>query len=85
MDLLNREQRKEARMRQLALDAENQEKQMALLVYEKQLEESGSTGSRIESDQATRELLLAQADPDAERQQRRVQELDNSRMLQSQA
>lgn len=37
MDLLNREQRKEARLRQLALDAENHEKQLALLVYEKQL------------------------------------------------
>lgn len=83
MDLLNREQRKEARMRQLALDAENQEKQMALLVYEKQLEESGRREAVLKSDQATRELLLAQADLDAERQQRQIQELDNSRMLQS--
>lgn len=83
MDLLNREQRKEARMRQLALDAENQEKQLALLVYEKQLEESARRHAILESEQAIRELDLAQATLQAERQQRMIQDLDNSRMLQS--
>ncbi len=83
MDILNREQRKEARMRQLSLDAENRDKQMALLVYEKQLEEAGRREAMLALGQADRELELAKAAVEAERQERMIQELDNGRMLQS--
>jgi serine phosphatase RsbU (regulator of sigma subunit)/tetratricopeptide (TPR) repeat protein len=82
-DLLNREQRKEQRLKQLALDAENREKQFALLMYEKQLEESARREALMAQEQATKELLLTQAELEQARQERMIQELDNNRMLQS--
>ncbi|MBK9535362.1 MAG: SpoIIE family protein phosphatase [Flavobacteriales bacterium] len=83
VDLLNREQRKEGRLKQLALDAENREKQMALLVYEKQLEEAGRREEMILREKAYNELQLAQATLQDVEQQREIESLNNSRMLQA--
>lgn len=82
-DLLNREQRKDTRLRQLALDAENREKQMSLLLYEKQLQEAAGREALMVSEKAKQELLLVQSNLDRERQQRKIQELDNNRLLQT--
>ncbi len=82
-DLLNRDQRKETRLRQLALDADNHEKQLSLLLYEKQLQEAAGREAAMVSERTKRELLLVQASLDKERQQRRIQELDNGRMAQA--
>ena len=82
-DLMNREQRKEVRLKQLALDAENREKQMALLVAEKQLEEAGRREQSFLREKADKELLLTQAALQDARQERMIQELDNGRMLQA--
>lgn len=83
VDVLNREQRKENKLKQLALDAENREKQLALLQYEKQLEESARREANFAHEQKTRELLLVQAKLESERQDRTIQELDNSRLIQN--
>lgn len=83
VDVLNREQRKEGKLKQLALDAENREKQLALLQYEKQLEESARREAIFAHEQKTRELLLVQAKLESERQDRTIQELDNSRLIQN--
>lgn len=83
VDVLNRENRKESRLKQLATDAENREKQMELLTYEKQLEESARREAMAAREQADKDLQLAQAALEAERQERMIQDLDNSRMLQS--
>ena len=83
VDLLDREQRKEGRLKQLALDAENREKQMALLVYEKQLEEAGRREEMILREKADNELQLAHAALLDVEQQREIESLNNSRMLQA--
>ncbi|MGV9012035.1 MAG: SpoIIE family protein phosphatase [Flavobacteriales bacterium] len=83
VDLLNREIRKEDRLRQLSTDAENRDKAMALLQYEKQLEESARREAIIEKEKSINELKLTQAELDAERQSHQIQELDKNRMLQS--
>lgn len=83
VDLLNRETRKEDRLRQLSTDAENRDKAMALLTYEKQLEESARREAIIAKEKSINELKLTQAELDAERQNHRIQELDKNRMLQS--
>ncbi len=83
VDLLNREQRKETKLRQLALDAENQENQFALLTYEKQLQEAARREAVLAREQMDRELRLTQVALDAERKDRMLKELDNEHMLQS--
>jgi serine phosphatase RsbU (regulator of sigma subunit) len=82
-DLLDRTQRKETRLKQLALDAENREKQMSLLVYEKQLQEAATREAAMVSERTKRELLLVQASLERERQDRKIRDLDNSRMMQT--
>jgi serine phosphatase RsbU (regulator of sigma subunit) len=82
-DVLNREQRKQTKLKQLSLDAENREKQLALLVYEKQLEESARREAVQARERADRELQLTQATLETERQERMIEELDNGRMIQS--
>jgi serine phosphatase RsbU (regulator of sigma subunit) len=83
VDVLNREQRKEGRMKQLAVEAENRDKEVALLTYEKQLEEAGKREAIIAKEKSVNELKLTQAELEAERQAHRIQELDKNRMLQS--
>lgn len=83
LDLLNRETRKEDRLRQLAVDAENRDKALALLTYEKQLEEAARREAIIEKEKSLNDLKLTQAALEAERQDHRIQELDKNRMLQS--
>lgn len=83
VDLLNRETRKEDRLRQLATDAENRDKAMALLTYEKQLEESARREAIIAKEKSLNDLKLMQAELESERQNHRIQELDKNRMLQS--
>lgn len=82
-DLLDRTQRKETRLKQLALDAENREKQMSLLIYEKQLQEAATREAAMVSERTKRELLLVQASLERERQERKIKDLDNSRMMQT--
>jgi hypothetical protein len=83
VDLLNRETRKDDRLRQLASDAENRDKAMALLTYEKQLEESARREAVIAREKSLNDLKLTQAELETERQSHRIQELDKNRMLQS--
>ncbi|MBS1943476.1 MAG: SpoIIE family protein phosphatase [Bacteroidetes bacterium] len=82
-DLMGREQRKETKLKQLALDAENREKQLSLLLYEKQLQEAASREAIMVSERTKQQLLLVQSSLERERQQRKIQELDNSRMMQT--
>ncbi len=81
MDELNKDEHKESYLRQLTLDAENHEKQLALLIYEKQLEASAHREAELAKDQAQQALELAQATLAAERQQRKIQDLEIDRML----
>ncbi len=83
VDLLNREQRKEGRLKQLSVEAENRDKQVALLTYEKQLEEAGKREAIIAKEKSVNELKLTQSELETERQSHRIQELDKNRMLQS--
>lgn len=83
VDVLNREDRKESRLKQLAAEAENRDKQMALLMYEKQLEEAARREALIAKEKSFNELLLTQATLETERQNYHIQELDKNRMLQS--
>ncbi|MBL7964406.1 MAG: SpoIIE family protein phosphatase [Flavobacteriales bacterium] len=82
VDLLHREKRKESKLNQLALDAENREKQLSLLVYEKQLEEAARREAIMAHERVDRELRLAQAALETERQDRMIQDLDKDRMIQ---
>jgi serine phosphatase RsbU (regulator of sigma subunit)/tetratricopeptide (TPR) repeat protein len=82
-DILNREQRKETKLKQLSLDAENREKQMSLLIYEKQLEEAARREAVMAHERAEGELQLIQATLETERQERMIEELDNGRMIQT--
>lgn len=83
VDVLNRDTRKEDRLRQLAAEAENRDKAMALLTYEKQLEEAARREAIIAKEKTQNDLRLTQAELETERQNHRIQELDNDRMLQS--
>lgn len=83
VDLLNREQRKESKLRQLALDAENRESQFALLTYEGQLQEAARREAVLAREQMDHELRLTQAALEAERKDRMLKELDNENMVQS--
>ena len=83
VDVLNREDRKESRLKQLAVEAENRDKQMELLMYEKQLEEAARREALIAREKSDNELLLTQATLETERQNYHIQELDKNRMLQS--
>ncbi len=82
-ELINREQRKESKLRQMALDAENREKQLALLGYEKELEEAARREASLAKDRAEKGLQLAEAALEAERRERTIQDLDHGRMLQT--
>ena len=83
VDLLNRETRKNDRLHQLATDAENRDKAMSLLRYEKELEEAGRREAITAREKSLNELKLTQAELETERQANRIQELDQNRMLQS--
>lgn len=77
-----REQRKESELRQLALDADNKEKQLTLLRYEMQLQEAGRREDSLAKGRAQQELELAEAALEAERQERMIKELDHTRLMQ---
>lgn len=83
MEQTNRQQRQQSEMRQLALDAENQEKRMALLMAEKQLEEGARREESLARTRAQQDLALTRAALDAERSERMIQDLENTRLLQS--
>ncbi|HEX2616668.1 MAG TPA: SpoIIE family protein phosphatase, partial [Flavobacteriales bacterium] len=77
-----REQRKESELRQLALDADNKEKQLALLTYEMQLQEADRREESMARERAQQALQLAEAALEAERQERMIKELDHTRLMQ---
>lgn len=83
IEQMNRQQRHQSEMRQLALDAENQEKRLALLLAEKQLEESGRREESSARERAQQALALTEAALSAERDQRMIKDLENTRLLQA--
>ncbi len=82
-ELSNREENKESRLKELALNAENHKKQLELLMYEKQLDAAARREALLARDQADQALHLAQAALEKERQERLILDLENNRMLQS--
>ena len=82
-DQANRERNKDSRLKQLALDAENREKRIALLTYEKELQESERREALLEKEQLDKELQLTRARLEAEQQDRMISDLEAKRMLQS--
>lgn len=83
IEQMNRQQRHQSEMRQLALDAENQEKRLALLLAEKQLEESGRREESMARERAQQILALTEAALATERDQRMIKDLENTRLLQA--
>ncbi|MBL7950889.1 MAG: SpoIIE family protein phosphatase [Flavobacteriales bacterium] len=83
IESMNRQQRQHSEMRQLALDADNQEKRVALLMAEKQLEEGARREESMARARAQQDLALTMAALDAERSGRMIQDLENTRLLQS--
>lgn len=83
LEQMNRTKSHRSEMRQLALDAENQEKQLALVIAEKQLEESGRREESMGRQQAQQALALTKAALEGERKERVIKDLENTRLLQS--
>lgn len=83
LERLNREQQHRAELTELALTTENQEKRLALLLAEKNLEESGRREEMLARERAQKELQLAEAALSAERNERLIRDLENTKLLQA--
>ena len=83
LERLNREQQHRAELTELALTTENQEKRLALLLAEKDLEESGRREEMLARERAQKELQLAEAALSAERDERLIRDLENTKLLQA--
>ncbi|MGV3638605.1 MAG: SpoIIE family protein phosphatase, partial [Flavobacteriales bacterium] len=83
LERLNREQQHRAELTELALTTENQEKRLALLLAEKDLEESGRREEMLARERAQKELQLAEAALAAERNERLIRDLENTKLLQA--
>lgn len=77
------EQRRVAEMRELALNADNKEKQLALMTYEMQLKEASQREAFSEKERAEQALQLAEAELETERQERMIKDLDHTRQMQN--
>jgi len=80
---LNREAQQEARMTEMALDAANTEKQMKLLRYERELDESARREAVLAKDQADQTVALVHAKLAGERNERALREMESERRIQS--
>lgn len=83
LERINREQQHRSELKELALQTENQEKRLALLLAEKNLEESGRREEIMARERAQRELQLAEATLSAERSERLIKDLENTKLLQA--
>ncbi|MBK9196615.1 MAG: SpoIIE family protein phosphatase [Flavobacteriales bacterium] len=80
---LNREAEQQARMTELSLGAANSEKQLKLLQYERELDESARREAVSARERADQAVALAHAKLQAERNDRVLGEMDSERKIQS--